>query len=77
MSDTIYTVHEAGPNQPLKIVDAMKGVQVGMITPRGQVDSPIQISGDRVSFIVKNHDGTRIGYVFKCPGGALISQFRA
>ncbi len=77
MSDTMYTVHEAGPNQPLKIVDAMKGIQVGMITPRGQVDSPIQVSGDRVSFIVKNSSGTRIGYVFKCPGGQLISQFRA
>ena len=77
MSDTMYTVQEAGPGQPLKIVDAMKGIQVGMITPRGKVDSPIQISGNRVSFIVINSSGARVGYVFKCPGGQLVSQFRA
>lgn len=77
MSETFYTVHEAGPGQPLKITDATRGIQAGFITPRGEVDSPIQVSGNRVSFIVKKSDGSRIGYVFKLPNGNLISQFRA
>jgi len=77
MSETFYTVHEAGPGQPMKIVDATRGIQAGMITPRGEVDSPIQVSGNRASFIVKKPDGSRIGFVFKLPTGSLISQFRA
>jgi hypothetical protein len=77
MSETFYTVTEAGPGQPLKITDITRGVQAGFITPRGEVDSPIQVSGNRTSFIVKRSDGSRIGYVFKLPNGNLISQFRA
>ena len=77
MSDAMYSVQEAGPGQPIKIMDITRGVQAGFITPRGKVDSPIQVSGDRVSFIIKRSDGSRIGYVFKCPNGNLISQFRA
>ena len=76
MSDTIYTVHDTGSGV-LKIIDGMKGVQVGVISPRGKVVTPPIVSSNNVSFVVELPNGERLGTVHKLPSGSLINQFRA
>lgn len=76
MSDTFYSVHDTGQGN-LKIVDADKGIQAGIISPRGQVVTPPVVNGNRVSFVVERPDGSRLGTVHSLPSGSLINQFRA
>ncbi len=76
MSDTIYTVHDTGQGV-LKIIDGMKGIQVGVLSPRGNVVTPPIVSGDRVSFVVELPNGERLGTTHKLPSGSLLTQFRA
>ena len=76
MDDSVYTVIETGGGS-LKIVDAYKGIQTGIITPRGVLVTPPVVSGNSVSFVIQKPDGTRIGTVHKLPSGSLINQFRA
>ena len=75
MNNKFYHVYNAGAH--LKVVDAEKGIQVGVISPRGEVQSPFQISGNAVSFVVKTTDGSLLGTVHKLPSGQLINTFRA
>ena len=76
MSDTIYTVHDTGQGV-LKIVDGLKGLQVGVISPRGRVVTPPVVSGKHVSFVVELPGGDRLGTVHTLPSGSLANQFRA
>ena len=76
MSDTIYTVHDTGGGM-LKIIDGLKGLQVGVISPRGRVVTPPVVSGTHVSFVVETPNGDRLGTVHKLPSGSLVNQFRA
>ena len=76
MSDTIYTVHDTGQGV-LKIIDGLKGLQVGVISPRGKVITPPIVSGNHVSFVVETPSGERLGTVHNLPNGSLANQFRA
>ena len=76
MEHNLYTVHDTGQGN-LKIVDATRGVQAGIISPRGQLVTPPIVSGNVVSFIVQHNDGSRVGQVHKLPSGSLVNQFRA
>ena len=76
MEHNLYTVHDTGVGH-LKIIDAAKGVQAGIITPRGTPVTPPIVSGNTVSFIVQKHDGTRLGTVHKLPSCSLVNQYRA
>lgn len=76
MSETVYTVHDTGQGL-LKVIDGIKGVQVGVISPRGKVVTPIIVSGNNVSFVVETSSGERFGTVHSLPNGSLINQFRA
>jgi hypothetical protein len=71
----LFSVHDTGQGM-LKVVDATKGVQVGMISPRGTLLTPPIVSGNQVSFVVVKHDGTKLGTIHKLPSGSLINQFR-
>ena len=71
-----YSVHDTGYGM-LKIIDAEKGLQVGVITPRGNMITPPIVNGTQVSFVVQSPDGTKQGCVYKLPTGALVNQFRA
>ena len=79
MKDDFYSITQAGsgPGEYLKIVDAVKGTQVGTIAPRGKIVTPWVISANRVSFVVERPDGSRFGTVHKLPSGSLLNQFRA
>ena len=76
MEHNLFTVHDTGQGL-LKIIDATKGIQAGMITPRGKLVTPPMVSGNIVSFIVSQPDGTKLGQVHKLPSGSLINQYRA
>ena len=76
MEHNLYTVHDTGQGN-LKIVDATRGVQAGIISPRGQLVTPPIVSGNIVSFVVQHNDGSRTGQVHKLPSGSLVNQFRA
>jgi|TARA_B100001971_G_C17866661_1_gene371080 hypothetical protein len=76
MDHNLFTVHDTGQGL-LKVVNATKGIQVGVISPRGKLETPPIVSGNVVSFVVSQPDGTRIGQVHKLPSGSLINQFRA
>tara|TARA_Y100000310_G_scaffold336481_1_gene421123 strand:- start:8769 stop:8999 length:231 start_codon:yes stop_codon:yes gene_type:complete len=76
MSDTIYTVHDTGQGV-MKIVDGLKGIQVGVLSPRGVVVTPPVVSSNHVSFVVETPDGERFGTVHSLPSGSLVNQFRA
>jgi hypothetical protein len=76
MEHNLYTVHDTGQGM-LKIIDAMKGVQAGVITPRGKLITPPIVNSNTVSFIVQTTDGSRIGTVHRLPSGSLINQYRA
>ena len=76
MSETVYTVHDTGQGV-LKIIDGIKGVQVGVLSPRGKVVTPPIVSGSTVSFVVELTNGERLGTVHNLPGGSLVNQFRA
>jgi hypothetical protein len=76
MEHNLFTVLDTGQGL-LKIVDATKGVQAGMITPRGKLLTPPMVSGNVVSFIIVQPDGSRLGQVHKLPSGSLINQYRA
>jgi hypothetical protein len=76
MEHNLFTVHDTGQGL-LKIVDATKGIQAGIITPRGKLVTPPMVSGNIVSFVVSRPDGTRLGQVHKLPSGSLINQYRA
>ena len=71
-----YTVHDTGQGY-IKIVDPEKGLQVGVISPRGKVLTPPIVNGTQASFVVEHPDGTKMGCVYKLPSGSLINQFRA
>jgi hypothetical protein len=60
----------------LIVTNAETGMQAGVISPRGKVTSPFQISGDKVSFTVQLHNGSFLGCVHKLPSGQLVTQFR-
>ena len=60
-----------------KIVDGLKGLQVGVISPRGRVVTPPVVSGKHVSFVVELPGGDRLGTVHNLPSGSLANQFRA
>ena len=74
--NNFYSVHDTGQGY-LKIVDAEKGLQVGVISPRGNMVTPPIVNSGQVSFVVEQPDGTRQGCVYKLPTGALVNQFRA
>ena len=74
MTNKFYHVKDSG--NVLIVTDAETGMQAGVISPRGKVMSPFQISGDRVSFTVQLTDGSTLGCVHKLPSGQLITQFR-
>tara|TARA_B100001123_G_C14524367_1_gene715614 strand:- start:45 stop:275 length:231 start_codon:yes stop_codon:yes gene_type:complete len=76
MEHNLYTVHDTGQGT-LKIIDATKGVQAGIISPRGQLVTPPMVNGNTVSFVVQHNDGSRVGQVHKLPSGSLVNQFRA
>jgi|10_taG_2_1085330.scaffolds.fasta_scaffold00217_37 hypothetical protein len=76
MSDSFYTVHDTGQGY-LKVIDAHKGIQAGIISPRGKIVTPPIVSGDRVSFVVEAPDGTKMGVTHKLPNGAVLNHFRA
>ena len=76
MEHNLFTVHDTGQGL-LKIIDATKGIQAGMITPRGKLLTPPMVSGNLVSFIVSQPDGSRLGQVHKLPSGSLVNQYRA
>ena len=76
MSDILYTVHDTYQGVQ-KIIDAEKGIQVGLISPRGKLVTPPIVMGDKVSFVVQTSDGSKLGTVHKLPSGALLTQFRA
>jgi hypothetical protein len=76
MEHNLFSVHDTGQGL-LKIVDATKGIQVGMISPRGKLLTPPIVSANLVSFVVERPDGTKIGTVHKLPSGSLVNQFRA
>lgn len=76
MEHNLYTVIDTGQGT-LKIIDATKGVQAGIISPRGALVTPPMVNGNTVSFIIQHNDGHRIGHVYKLPSGSLINQFRA
>ena len=76
MEHNLFTVHDTGQGL-LKVVDATKGIQVGMISPRGKLVTPPIVSGNVVSFVIERPDSTRIGQVHKLPSGSLTNQFRA
>ena len=71
-----YTVYDTGQGY-IKVVDAEKGVQIGMISPRGRVVTPPVVNGSQCSFVVELPDGSRSGAVYQLPSGQLINQFRA
>tara|TARA_R100000152_G_C6663877_1_gene102030 strand:+ start:261 stop:479 length:219 start_codon:yes stop_codon:yes gene_type:complete len=71
----MYTVHDTGQGM-LKIVDASRGIQAGVISPRGKVITPPVVNGNQVSFVVQHPDGTKMGTTHKLPTGQLINQFR-
>ena len=73
--DAMYTVHDTGSGV-LKIVDALRGIQAGVISPRGKLVTPPIVSGSQVSFVVETPDGSKLGTVHKLPSGSLINQFR-
>ena len=75
MSESFYTVHDTGQGH-LKIVDAHKGIQAGVISPRGKLVTPPIVNGDKVSFVVQAPDGTKMGTVHKLPSGSLLNHFR-
>ena len=76
MSDTIFTVQDTGQGV-LKIIDGMRGLQVGVISPRGKVIGSIIVQGDKASFVVETSTGERLGCTHKLPTGSLITTFRA
>jgi len=76
MEHNLYTVHDTGQGM-LKIIDAAKGVQAGVITPRGSLVTPPIVSGNTVAFIVQTNDGSRLGTVHRLPSGSLINHYRA
>jgi hypothetical protein len=71
----MYTVHDTGQGM-FKIVDARRGTQAGVLTPRGSVVTPPVVNGDMVSFVVQLSDGTKMGTTHKLPTGQLVNQFR-
>tara|TARA_R100000808_G_scaffold18169_1_gene39939 strand:- start:2628 stop:2867 length:240 start_codon:yes stop_codon:yes gene_type:complete len=79
MEHNSYIIHQAGhgPGMYLKVTDAMKGVQVGQFSPRGEIQGTWVISGNQVSFVCKQPDGSLLGCVHKLPSGSLITTFRA
>jgi len=76
MEHNLFTVHDTGQGI-LKIIDATKGIQAGIISPRGRLVTPPVVSGNTVSFVVQAQDNTRLGQVHKLPSGSLINQYRA
>jgi hypothetical protein len=79
MEHNSYTISQAGygNNTYLKVIDAMKGVQVGQFAPRGEINGPWVVSGNQVSFVCTQHDGSKVGYVHKLPSGNVVNTFRA
>ena len=71
-----YSVHDTGQGY-VKVVDAEKGVQVGVISPRGKLVTPPIVNGSQCSFVVESPDGTRVGTVYQLPNGQIVNQFRA
>jgi len=71
-----YTVHDTGQGY-VKVVDAEKGVQIGVISPRGRIVTPPVVNGNQCSFVVESPSGERSGTVYQLPSGQLINQFRA
>ncbi len=71
-----YTVHDTGQGY-VKVVDAEKGVQIGMISPRGRIVTPPVVNGNQCSFVVESPDGSRSGAVYQLPSGQMINQYRA
>lgn len=71
-----YSVHDTGQNM-LKVVDAEKGVQVGVISPRGKLVTPPIVNGNQCSFVVESPNGEKLGTVYQLPNGQLVNQFRA
>ena len=76
MEHNLFTVHDTGQGI-LKIIDATKGIQAGIISPRGRLVTPPVVSGNIVSFVIEQPDNTRLGQVHKLPSGSLINQYRA
>tara|TARA_R110000751_G_scaffold41770_1_gene97682 strand:+ start:187 stop:417 length:231 start_codon:yes stop_codon:yes gene_type:complete len=76
MEHNLFTVHDTGQGI-LKIIDATRGIQAGIISPRGRLVTPPVVSGNTVSFVVQAQDNTRLGQVHKLPSGSLINQYRA
>tara|TARA_R110002167_G_scaffold131670_1_gene315512 strand:- start:2406 stop:2636 length:231 start_codon:yes stop_codon:yes gene_type:complete len=76
MEHNLFTVHDTGQGI-LKIIDATRGIQAGVISPRGKLVTPPVVSGNTVSFVVQSQDNTRLGQVHKLPSGSLINQYRA
>jgi hypothetical protein len=76
MTEPMYSVHDTGQGL-LKIVDVERGIQVGMISPRGRLVTPPIVNGASVSFVVEDPSGARQGTVHTLPGGQLSRQFRA
>ena len=69
-----YHVRDSGT--VLVVTNAETGMQAGVISPRGKVTGPLQISGDKVSFTVQLVNGSFLGCVHKLPSGQLVTQFR-
>lgn len=74
MNNKFYHVRDRGT--VLIVTDAETGMQAGVISPRGKVIGPFQISGDSVSFTVELPNKTHVGCVHKLPSGQLVNQFR-
>ena len=75
MSETAYMIRQAGPRQ-LNVIDAMAGVQVGIITPRGDIEGTWVVSGNRVSFVVRHDNGSSQGFVYGLPSCTVVNTFR-
>tara|TARA_Y100000310_G_C20416965_1_gene684789 strand:- start:185 stop:415 length:231 start_codon:yes stop_codon:yes gene_type:complete len=73
-NNKFYHVKDSG--HVLIVTDAETGMQAGVVSPRGKVKGPFQVSGDRVSFTVELPDGSLLGTVHRLPSGSLINQFR-
>tara|TARA_R110002050_G_scaffold6130_16_gene26028 strand:+ start:965 stop:1192 length:228 start_codon:yes stop_codon:yes gene_type:complete len=74
MTNNFYHVRDGG--HVLIVTNAETGMQAGVISPRGKVAGPFQVSGDKVSFTVELADGSSLGCVHKLPSGQLVTQFR-
>tara|TARA_B100001123_G_C15317916_1_gene1026836 strand:- start:1817 stop:2620 length:804 start_codon:yes stop_codon:yes gene_type:complete len=61
----------------INVIDATTGQTVARFAPRGPLVTDPNVSGNLITFTIKDEDGSRIGQVHELPSGRLVQSFRA